>query len=399
MPTDFDAFTDLSAGTPGWKFVLGAGAAGANLAWENLFADPNQTISIGRAFGAFYDERFNIVRDNNSPTYQLIRNAHSSGANAWAGYYMSASGNSWGIRMGSAATNSNHLQFDLDVLGSPNTQMILTNAWGLGLGVVPNYFPGYRTLHVKGVPSAILVVDGGSTDIGEVNASPANGVVFGSRTNSPVAFSINTAPILKIDTTGNFRPVADDARSLGIPANRWTVVYATTGAINTSDERSKRDVGEIPDQWLDAWGAVRWSRYKFLDGSRWHIGLVAQRIHAAFERHGLDAFEIGLCCFDEWNEEREPIFETVIKKRMVKRELSSETIILAPRLVDVEEEYEDLIETGEMRVVREAGDRWGLRYDECFAMEAAWQRRELTRAAEARAHLEVRLAALEAGQI
>lgn len=395
MSTDFDAFTDLGAGTPGWKFVLGSGAAGVNLAWENLFADPNQTISIGRAFGAFYGERFNIVRDDNSSTYQLIRNAHSSGANAWAGYYLSATGNSWGIRMGTANTNSNHLQFDVDVLGSSNTQMVLTAGWGLGLGVVPTNFGGYRTFHVKGGTSAIILADGGGTDIGEVNASPANGVIFGSRTNSPVAFSINTAPILRIDTTGNFRPVADNARSLGIPANRWTVVYATTGAINTSDERSKRDIGSIPDEWLDAWGTVDWARYKFFDGSRWHIGLVAQRVHAAFERHGLDAFEIGLCCFDEWDEEREPIFETVIRKRMVKRELSSETIILAPRLVDVEEEYEDLIDTGEMRVVRAAGDRWGLRYDECFAMEAAWQRRELARAAADRALLEARILALE----
>ena len=37
---------------------------------------------------------------------------------------------------------------------------------------------------------------------------------------------------------------------------------------------------------------------------------------------------------------------------------------------------------------RAAGDRWGLRYEECLALEAAWQRRRIAR-------LEARIVALE----
>jgi hypothetical protein len=57
-----------------------------------------------------------------------------------------------------------------------------------------------------------------------------------------------------IDQTGNLeicsitgssvRPGSDNAYSLGEPSRRWSVVYAATGTINTSDERAKLDFGD-----------------------------------------------------------------------------------------------------------------------------------------------------------
>lgn len=149
---------------------------------------------------------------------------------------------------------------------------------------------------------------------------------------------------------GYFRPAQDDTASLGQAASRWTQVYAATGAINTSDEREKADIGDIPDEWLDAWGDVEWGRYKWQaaiadkgDGARWHVGLIAQRVRDAFTGRGIDPFAIGLLCYDSWN-----------KADGIK-----------------------------------AGDRYGLRYEEALAMEAAWQRRRADR-------IEARLDALEA---
>jgi hypothetical protein len=124
------------------------------------------------------------------------------------------------------------------------------------------------------------------------------------------------------------RPGADNVRSLGTAAARWTQLFAATGTIATSDRETKRDIEDIPDDWLDAWSGVNWRRFRFVDGRRWHTGLVAQEVSQAFGRRGLDATDIGLICIDEDG----------------------------------------------------AGGRiWGLRYDECLAMEAAWQRRELAR--------------------
>lgn len=153
-----------------------------------------------------------------------------------------------------------------------------------------------------------------------------------------------------IDSSGNrfysgtIAPSSDNVSALGGGGNRWSVVYAATGAINTSDQDAKQAVGPVPDEWLDAWADVQWARYKFndavadkgFDEARWHIGGVAQQIRDAFLVHGLDGREIGLLCYDEWPEM-----------------------------------------TG--KVSREAGSRWGLRYDECFAMEAAYQRRRMDR--------------------
>jgi|GEM_PF-1396523 len=196
------------------------------------------------------------------------------------------------------------------------------------------------------------------------------------------------------------RPAGDNIISGGDASHRFTQLYAATGTINTSDERTKQDIGAIPDEWLDAWGNAQWARFHFKDAvsdkgdaARWHIGLIAQHIRDAFSAHGLDAQEIGLLCYDEWEEETEPV--TVLEKRIVSAPQIVPSAIIGPngkpisKTVMVDYEIEMPVETGETRVVREAGSIWGLRYEECFAMEAAWQRRELTR-------MHARLAALEA---
>jgi hypothetical protein len=173
--------------------------------------------------------------------------------------------------------------------------------------------------------------------------------------------SLAFGTLWSIGFTGHFLPGQDNVQDIGSASKRARTLYAGTGAINTSDEREKTDIGEIPDAWLDAWAGVQWSRFKMVDGKRWHVGLVAQQVHAAFAARDLDAFEIGLCCYDAWEEQRASISEEVDG---------------------------EIIDTGETRVTLKAGDRWGLRYEECQAVEAAWQRRELARLAE-------RLAALE----
>lgn len=180
-----------------------------------------------------------------------------------------------------------------------------------------------------------------------------------------------------IMTAGSLRPATDNLKTNGTASGRWSVVYAGTGTINTSDERGKKNIGAIPDKWLDAWAGVQWQRFKMKGGTRWHIGLVAQQVYAAFSEKGIDAFAIGLCCFDDWQAEDEPIYATVTKTRKVGLEDDAD-----------DEEYQELVDTGKKKRVREAGDIWGLRYDECQAIEAAYQRRRLDQ-------LEAALAALQ----
>lgn len=187
-----------------------------------------------------------------------------------------------------------------------------------------------------------------------------------TRTRS-VAFYAGTGTSTIADVfeaAGNIKPSSDNVFSSGTASRRWSVIYAGTGTINTSDERQKRDIRPIRDDLLDAWAGVNWVAYRFNeayerkgDDARWHFGAIAQQVRDVIDNAMGDgvALRLGLVCYDEWDEQEE---QTV-------------------PVLD-----EDGNETGQTEIVRPyraAGNRWGLRYTECFAVEAAYQRRRIDR--------------------
>jgi hypothetical protein len=163
-----------------------------------------------------------------------------------------------------------------------------------------------------------------------------------------------------------FRPSADNTKTLGNASFRWSVVYAGTGVINTSDERTKEQVQDIDAAVLRAWGKVGYVQYKFKDavqakgnGARWHFGLIAQRVKEAFESEGLDAFKYGLLCHDQWEDQ----YEDVLVEVDVQNSDGSVSKVLQGN--------------GEKRIVVPAGDRYGIRYEEALALECAYLRSKL----------------------
>ena len=125
-------------------------------------------------------------------------------------------------------------------------------------------------------------------------------------------------------------PSKNNALSSGTTTHRWKAVYAVNGTIQTSDENLKEEIGEIPEAVFKAWEKVKFVQYKFKDAvkekgekARYHIGLIAQRIVAAFKTEGLDAFDFGLVCRD---------------------------------------------------TLKDGGEILSLRYDECLALECAYER-------------------------
>lgn len=138
---------------------------------------------------------------------------------------------------------------------------------------------------------------GGSANYGGVYGG-ANGLFLGTSYAARYQ-AINTA----------FRPVADNACTLGSSGQRWSVVYAATGAINTSDASLKQQARDLSAAEravaLKCKSIIK--AYKFNDAvaekgaaARWHFGIVAQDVAAAFAAEGLDANSYGLFCLDKW---------------------------------------------------------------------------------------------------
>lgn len=158
-------------------------------------------------------------------------------------------------------------------------------------------------------------------------------------------------------------PTDDSGGNCGIPEKRWNQVYASTGSINTSDERAKIEKEEIPEEILKAWGKVNFMQYKFTDAvkekgdkARIHFGVIAQRVKEAFESEGIDPFAYGILCYDEWDDSYEPVFSSKIEVN------------------EFGEQIEKIYETGELRLKNKAGNRYGIRYDEALVLECAYLR-------------------------
>jgi len=136
------------------------------------------------------------------------------------------------------------------------------------------------------------------------------------------------------------------ARNLGLANNGWNNLYVGAAPILASDKNLKTEVSEIPDSWLDAWQEVDYVKYKFKDavaqkglsGARWHVGHIAQDIYDKFNTHNLNAFDIGMLCYDKWDES------------------SDENGNITP-----------------------SGEIWSIRPDECQFMEMALMRRSINR--------------------
>lgn len=226
---------------------------------------------------------------------------------------------------------------NLTFTGAPaqgSTSATLNAAWANPTGA-------YNVLFSNGDVRSVTLTNAATTATWATGLSAA-------ATTAGTAFGLFTQPGWKLDAGGRWwGPQTDNSYSLGAASNRPSQLYAATATINTSDERSKQDIEYVPVEWLQAWGDVKWQRFRFRDavqskgdGARWHIGLIAQRVRDVFAAHGLDAHQIGLLCYDEWPAKPEV--------------LDADGNIIEP--------------------AQPAGNRFGVRYEEALAMECAFLR-------------------------
>ncbi|MNM93938.1 hypothetical protein D3C81_1063260 [compost metagenome] len=200
-------------------------------------------------------------------------------------------------------------------------------------------------------------------------AARSPGGIVAIRPNGPA----NASGQFYVDSAGNMipggacYPTLDGVYPAGESFARWSVVYAMTGTINTSDAREKTPVRPLTDAEIAAAvelggeiGVYQWLAMIEQKGgaAREHVGQAVQRAIAVMQSHGLDPFRYGFICYDAWEE--------------------SAAIVRDGGL--------------EISSARPAGDRYSFRMDELLAFIAAGER--AVRIA-ANAELHVLIAAME----
>lgn len=173
-------------------------------------------------------------------------------------------------------------------------------------------------------------------------------------------FQANASTIALIAGTA-IGPASDNVASAGLSFWRYSVVYAATGTINTSDARTKQQVADLSAAERAVARRIKGliKTFKFNDaveakgdGARIHVGVMAQEVEAAFKAEGLDPYKYALFCFDSWNDK----FEDIYEEQQVENEDGTVDTVS--------------VKTGERQVAK-AGDRFGIRYDQLLAFVIA----------------------------
>lgn len=171
-------------------------------------------------------------------------------------------------------------------------------------------------------------------NLGVFGVSPEGGVYDWELRTNDASYGPKTP--IRIKASGTTEP-GQTGLNFGSPTFPWNNSYFAVSPTITSDRNAKKNIRAIADEVLDAWADIEWCQYDLIADDSPHVGLVAQQVHEALAAHEIDAVAVGLVVHE----------------------------------------------------VTDDGDIWMLRYAECSAVEAAYQRRVINAQ-------EARLAALEA---
>ena len=227
-------------------------------------------------------------------------------------------------------------------------RMRIDSSGNVGIGTTSPAVP----LHISSATPAIRLTDTDDNSDAQVGASAGGLLVLtadigNEAAGSAILFRVDgSSEKMRIDSSGVVRPGADNTQTLGSASFRWSVVYAGTGTINTSDEREKQQIANLDDAERRVAVAIKGlvKKYKYNDAvalkgddARIHVGVIAQEVIAAFAAEGLDATRYALLCHDTWEAEPEKV--------------DKNGNVINPGI--------------------EAGERYGIRYDELLAFMIA----------------------------
>ncbi len=147
----------------------------------------------------------------------------------------------------------------------------------------------------KRAASNFFAVGGGGIDV------PGNRIAYYSSTTE-------SGKRLMYGVIGNqwaLAPEYVNSTYLGTSGNKWNSVYATNGAIQTSDQNLKERIEAIDARYLKLFSMLRPVSYAFRNGAgegdghdRLHLGFIAQEVEEAMAECGITPEEFGGFCRD-----------------------------------------------------------------------------------------------------
>lgn len=173
--------------------------------------------------------------------------------------------------------------------------------------IVLNNQVAMRARTVSGAAMNMVFVDSANNRLyGAGTTSATYSVLYGG--TSGVYINTNNASRVQF-TDSSMRPQVDNTYSCATASQRWSVVYAGTGTINTSDARMKQQIRSLSEAEravaLRCKGLFRAFRFNDAvaekgNAARIHFGVIAQEVKTAFEEEGLAAEDYALFCYDKW---------------------------------------------------------------------------------------------------
>jgi hypothetical protein len=175
---------------------------------------------------------------------------------------------------------------------------------GVGVVAEPTFgIAGMRLYDsVNGGQAGYIQSRSGSITIGGPSRDGIGNAVNGNITFAPLG-GAGFTQIVSIDSqTPGLRPMADNTYSCGSGSNRWSVVYAATGTINTSDQNVKQQIKSLSDSEKNLFVTFKYNNAVAEKGNdaRIHVGVIAQQVQSAFIAEGLDPAKYALFCSDTW---------------------------------------------------------------------------------------------------
>jgi len=204
---------------------------------------PTQLVSVPYAMGA------NSVQSSNNGGAGLVGNSASS---LWWGFYENSVYRGY---LGSYSGKNEDVDFgtgDSNPLGSVHLvvgaipKVTVDSIGRVGIGT---RFPKTE-LHINDIFGGVsrLGDNGGWTHLGLANSASgpynaiANGGSYLSFLYATDPTAVLTSKMVMDGSTNIFRPSNDNGMALGSASSRWSVVYASNGTIQTSDERYKTNI-------------------------------------------------------------------------------------------------------------------------------------------------------------